>query len=234
VKPLAARVAGLVRVPRVTVAELTASTRPPWLDVLTLSTLVSALALAAFLATPVGQTALVDQWERTATAFGQPVDDAAYTRLQDLSAHWLLYSLGVALLTGPLLTAVIAGVLLGVVHVVGERKVAAATVLSIAAHANVIVALRQVVATPLNYLSESLASPTTFGRLLVGFDETSPLARFLGVLDVFVVWYAVVLAVGVAVLARRRVPPLALTFTGVYVFIALLLALAMAASGGTA
>ncbi len=232
-KPLAARVAGIVRAPRVTVSELSTASSPPWLDALAVSTLLTFGSLAGLLATTVGQTALVDQWERTATAFGRPVDDAAYARLQDLSTHWAVYSAGVAVLAGPVLAlAIAAGILLGL-RAIGQRHVRGVTVLSVVSHASVIFALRQVVATPLNYLAETLASPTTLVQLMTGVDEASPLARFLGVVDLFVVWWVIVLAIGVASMTRQRVRPLALTFTGVYVAIALLLALAMAATGGT-
>lgn len=233
-KSLAARVAGIVRAPRVTVAELSAASRAPWLDVLGVSTLISFVSLAGLLATTVGQTALVDQWERTATAFGRPVDDALYARFRDLSTHGLLYSGGLAVLTGPVLTAVAAAIIMALLRVAGRRQVHVTTVLSIAAHASVIVALRQLVAAPINYLSETLTSPTTLAQLMAGLDEVSPLARFLGIIDLFVVWWAIVLAIGVAALTNRRVLPLALMFTGVYLAFALLLALAMAATGGTA
>ena len=49
-----------------------------------------------------------------------------------------------------------------------------------------------------------------------------------------VVWWIVVLAVGVSVLYQRSTRSLALAFTGAYVALALLAALAMAVSGGTA
>jgi hypothetical protein len=48
---------------------------------------------------------------------------------------------------------------------------------------------------------------------------------------VFVLWWAVVLAMGVALLFGRRVRPLALGFIGTYVGLAIVLALAMAVLG---
>ena len=41
-------------------------------------------------------------------------------------------------------------------------------------------------------------------------DEASPVARFLGVVDLFVVWWIVVLAIGMSVLYRRPTRSLAL------------------------
>ena len=65
-------------------------------------------------------------------------------------------------------------------------------------------------------------------------DEASPLARFLGIVDLFVIWWIVVLAIGVSILYQRSTRSVALVFTGAYVVLALLAALAMAISGGTA
>jgi hypothetical protein len=65
-------------------------------------------------------------------------------------------------------------------------------------------------------------------------DEASLVARFLGALDLFVIWWAIVLAIGVAVLYRRRARTVAVMFVGVYAALALLLAIAMAVTGGSA
>jgi hypothetical protein len=66
------------------------------------------------------------------------------------------------------------------------------------------------------------------------FDEASPVARFLGAIDLFVVWWIVVLAIGASVLYRRSTRSLALAFAGASVVLALIAALVMAVSGGTA
>ena len=42
------------------------------------------------------------------------------------------------------------------------------------------------------------------GSWVQGFDETSPVARFLGAIDLFTLWWAIVLGIGVAVLSGRR------------------------------
>jgi hypothetical protein len=234
VQSLAARAAGIVRAPRATMAYLATAPGPPWLDVLALSTLATFLPVATLLLTAVGRTALVDQWERTAIAFGRPVDDALYAQFHAFSTQGVAYAAGLAVVSGPVLTVATTTIIVAALRLTGHRSVAGRAILAVVAHASVILALRQLVAAPLNYVGETLASPTTLVHLMTGVDEASPLARFLSVIDVFVVWWAVVLAIGVASLVKRRVRPVALTFAGVYVAIALLLALAMAVTGGTA
>jgi hypothetical protein len=231
VNSLAARVFGVIRRPRATFAVIVQT--PSWVSVLILTTVVIFVSAMAFLNTDIGRQALVDQWERTATAFGQSVDDGAYARMEERAAGGeigLLYGVTTALAFGPALASVVSGLL----FLALKPRHPFSQVLAVVAHAGIILALRQVVAAPINYLRESIASPTTLVQFFGMFDEASPVARFLGVIDLFVVWWIVVLAIGASVLYRRPTRSLALTFTGVYVVLALLAALIMAVSGGTA
>jgi hypothetical protein len=237
VSSLAARVYGVIRRPRVTFS--TVVQRPSWVPVLTATTAVMFLCGIAFLRTDVGQQALVDQWERTSTAFGQTVDDEGYAQMEQTArsgAFEVFYAATTALASGPAL-AVVVSALLFVLLKRGDRpgsRPSFVQVLAVASYASVILALRQVVATPIDYLRESIASPTTLVQFFSMLDEASPLARFLGIMDLFVIWWIVVLAVGVSVVYQRSTRSLALVFTGAYVVLALLAALAMAVSGGTA
>lgn len=226
---LLARLKGIVIRPRSTFAAVV--THPRAAEALALLTLASFGATAAFLATQVGQVALADQWERTALAFGQTVDDGRYAELQRLSRYGVPYAAASAVARGPVAAIAVAAVLYGVFSARG-RRTTFAQMLAVVAHAGVILALRDVVAAPLNYVRESLASPVTFVSLAGMLDEGSPLARFLALIDLFVLWWIVVLAVGLAVLYQVRARVIALTLIGVYVGIALLLAGTMAALGG--
>jgi len=183
------------------------------------------------MATAVGRLALVDQWERTAAAFGQPMGDAAYERLQALSdGNAVTYGVASALISGPVLTPGIAGLM----AVALRHQATFQQTMAVATHAGVILALRQLVAAPVGYLRETTSSATSLGALFSSLDEASPVARFLGALDVFVIWWAIVLGIGVSVLSHRRAGAVAVTFVGVYAALALLLAIAMAVSGGSA
>jgi hypothetical protein len=202
---------------------------PRWAGVLLTCAVAGALASALLMETAVGRQALVDQWERTAIAFGHDVDDAEYARLETLSAHGPAYATGTALLGGPGLTLV-AAVVLFVAY--GRRGgVRFRQVLAVSAHAGVILALRQVVAAPLAYIGETTASATSLGTFVPSLDETSAAARFLGALDLFVVWWIVVLAIGVAVLCQRQARHLTLAFMAVYGVLALVLAVIMRVAG---
>jgi hypothetical protein len=65
-------------------------------------------------------------------------------------------------------------------------------------------------------------------------DEASPFARFLAAIDLFVVWWIIVIAIGMSVLYGRSTRRLAMIFIGIYALLAATLALAMALTGGMA
>ena len=82
---LATRMYGVIRRPRVTFTAILQA--PSWAPALVATTTITLLCGIGFLRTEVGRQALVDQWERTAIAFGQPVDDASYARMEERAAN---------------------------------------------------------------------------------------------------------------------------------------------------
>ena len=53
------------------------------------------------------------------------------------------------------------------------------------------------------------------GALLPMLDETSFLAKFLGMVDLFTIWWVVVLSIGLAALYKKQVGSIA---TGLFIF----------------
>ena len=98
------RLIGVIRCPR-TIFRAVASS-PRWVGLVAVLAVVTAASQALLFQTEVGQVALVDQWERTTLAFGQPVDDARYAEFQALSGIGPLYGVATALVGGPVLTLV--------------------------------------------------------------------------------------------------------------------------------
>ncbi|MSO45579.1 MAG: hypothetical protein EXQ59_02260 [Acidobacteria bacterium] len=226
---LLARFAGVLRSPRATFTSVAET--PRWAAVLAVTLALTFLCGAILLETEAGRFALVDQWERTALAFGQRVDNARYLSFEDASQHGVLYAGFSALASGPILALGVSAVIFGVFNGLLRGTARFGQVLAIVAHAGVILAVRQMIATPLNYARETLASPTTLSVVFSVLDEASPLARFFSIVDLFVVWWVVALAVGVAVLYRRSARRLAVAFFGAYLALALVLALAMTLTG---
>jgi hypothetical protein len=226
---VSARVVGIIRHPRQTLQEV--ASHPRWASLLVVLTLLTVAAGALVSATEVGQLALVDQWERTAIAFGQPVDDARYAELQALSRQGPAVAAASAVLAGPgVAVAVSLLAFLWLRH--KTAPVSYSQVLAVVVHAGVILALGRLIAAPLVYARETTASATTVGSwVLSGFDESSPAARFLGAIDLFTIWWAVVLGIGIAVLSGQRARTCAAWLVSLYVGVALIAAAVMATVG---
>jgi len=191
------RAVGILSAPRPTFESLSAN--PRWLDIAVLTTLVVAATLTAFLSTAVGRQALIDQRVDLLETFGRTLDDRQYEAMQHdvsgLAGQQVAVTAGAVPVLG-LGIATLAYFMFGGASTFRQ-------VLAVVAHTGVIVILRYVVVTPLNYLRESLSSPLNLSVLFPALDEGGFLAYFLGMIDLFVVWWGVVLAIGLSVLYRR-------------------------------
>ena len=94
-------------------------------------------------------------------------------------------------------------------------------VFGVVVHSSVIMAVATLFLTPLNYVRESMDSATSLRIFLPMLDDGSFLASLLGSIDVFRVWWVIVLSIGLAVLFRRKTSTIAVTLFAVYGAIAL-------------
>jgi hypothetical protein len=219
---MAGRLLGVVRRPRSTFAAIAVS--PRWAAPLVLLFAVYFGVSTALLATPEGRQALVDQWENTAIAFGQTVDDARYAELVRWSARGTSYAALTSFLTGPAAMVLMAGLLFGWFTGIRGGIASYGQVLAVVSSASVILMLRYLVVAPIIYARESMASPTTLATFFTIVDQSSPAARLFSFLDVFALWWLVVVAIGVAVVYRQRARSVAALLIGAYAAMALVMA----------
>jgi hypothetical protein len=104
--------------------------------------------------------------------------------------------------------------------------------LTIVVHASAILAVRAMVAAPINYARESLGGATSLSLIMPAFGESTFPARLFGAVDVFVVWWVVLVALGVSILYQTRTLPIARWLFGAYAGGAAALALTQALRGG--
>jgi hypothetical protein len=215
------RVIGVLTHPRRTMTDVVKGPNfvAAWLCVL----VVVAACAFVLLSTTVGRQALVDERVRVVEALGGRVDDAAYAALQ-ANPPWLVYwTSGGRLLLTPPMTLLIALGLLALAAVDGA-KIRYVTALAITVYASVVLAVQQVVATPLHFVRESLTSPTNIGGLLPMLAEGSLPARWLGSIDVFGLWWVWLMAVGLSAAAgkpaRHYLARLLMAYVGVAAIVA--------------
>ena len=96
--------------------------------------------------------------------------------------------------------------------------------LAIVVHASVVLLLGQLIATPLHYVRESLTSPLNLAAVLPLMEDGTAPARFFGSLDLFALWWAGLLAIGLSVLTRRRTMRYVWSIAGVYLAFAAVVA----------
>ena len=204
---------------------------PRWLDVLALTTILVAVGFAVFLSSEVGKAAYVDQAVAGMESFGMTVNPDAYARIQ-AQARYASYIQGATILFfGPLMCALISGILFGAFTVLGgEAKYK--QVLAVVAHAGVISLLQTLFTLPVNYQRQSMASATNLAVFFPNLAEGTFLASVLGFVDLFWIWYLVVLAIGLAAVYRRKWTSVAGGLFVVYVLIGLAIAAIKAVLGG--
>jgi hypothetical protein len=229
-KGLAARIAGVIFSPGETYRSIVA--HPRVLGVLAVATIIMAAAVFVFLSTEVGQNAALDYQTRAMESFGINVPDEVYDRMEQQVAGMGRYISPVSILvTIPLICAVVAGIMLLIFNVVLGGDATFKQAYAVVAHAEILIALQQLFITPLNYVRETMSSATTLAVFVPMLDETNFVARFLGWVDLFRIWWIVSLAIGTAVLYKRKSGPIAWTLLGLYVLFALAVAAALTAYG---
>lgn len=222
------RVTGVLMHPRATMAEVVR--HPAFITTWVVVLLAVAICGGLLLSTPVGQQALVDERVRVTEALGGRVDDAAYARLKAAPPVSVYLTSGGRLLLTPPITLLVAAGLAALARI-GGAGMTFVTALAITVHATVVLALQQVIATPLHYAYESLTSPTNVAGLLRLFDEGSWPARLFGSIDVFGVWWMWLLAVGLAAATGRPARQYVWRLLAVYVGIAAIVAVVFAVAG---
>ena len=127
---------------------------------------------------------------------------------------------------------IMAGILFAIFNAAMGGDASYKQVLSVLAHAGVVSAVGQIFTGTLNYFRGAVTSATNFGVLLPMLDETSFVGKLAGMIDLIIIWWLFVLAIGLAVLYRRRTQPIAITLFSIYAVIALGFAAFMAGRGG--
>ena len=228
----------MVRSPRATLTDAVRHSRS--LDLAALIIVISVVCSSGFLMTRVGQLAALDQQVRQLESFGAVVTDGTYDTLRAVVPYRPLMSAAFIVVGWPILWVCAARILVAVCdRVLGlprrsdedlaRRREQA---LTIVVHASAIFAVRAIVAAPINYARESLGGATSLSVIMPAFGESTFPARLFGAVDVFVVWWVVLVALGVSILYQTRTLPIARWLFGAYAGGAAAVALTQALRGG--
>ncbi len=219
---LFARLFGVLLTPRATYAAVAA--KPRSLGVLAVVLVIIGLAQGLFLSSEVGQQLVLDQQIRAIEAFGVTVSDQMYDQMEQGMTRAAITGPITQVIFWPIALAIEAGILLVIFSLLMGGAAKFKHVYAVVTHSSVIVAIQQVFSMALSYASGSMAG-ANLGVFVPMLDERNFVTLFLGSIDLFFVWATISLAIGLGVLYRRRTGPIATTMLGLYVVIALVIAL---------
>jgi hypothetical protein len=230
-KNLLSRLVGVIVSPKATFQSIVA--HPKWFGATVVIAVLMAALQFAFLSTTVGQVAQVDQQVRQMESFGMTVTPEMEAQFEAGSGNARYWAAGAILLFSIPMTALFAAIGYGIFTAMMGGSGTFKQVMAVFAHAGAVSLLGQLFLVPLNYFRESMSSATNLAVFLPFLDEGSVLARFAGMIDLFILWWLVVLAMGFAVLYRRKTAPVFASFAGIYVLIAAVIAIVMSAMAGS-
>lgn len=217
-----ARFIGILTAPRATYESVVA--HPKWLGMYVLTATLIAFGAALPMTSDAGKQAAVDQQVSAIEGFGMQVSDEQYAAMQKGTAI-LPYTTAASVVVGMVLGYLImSGILFAIFNAALGGTAGFKQVYTVLVHSSVIGAVGAAFAGPLNYFRGSVQSPATLGALLPMLDDKSFVGKLAGMVDLFTIWGTIVLAIGLAVLYRRRTQPIAMTFLAIYAVIAVCIA----------
>lgn len=201
---------------------------PKVLGALTVIGLLVGLSQGVPQLTERGKAAALDMQVQQIERFtGQPVSDEMYEGLRQRAQGSM--SAITTIVTAPLgmafVSVIITAVLWAVFNTIMGGTGTFKQVMAVVVHSQAISTLSALVAAPIMYARGQL-STTGIANLgaLIPLDETSFIAKFFGMVDLFLIWWVVVLAIGLGALYKRSTSGIA---TGLLIFYGLV-ALALA------
>jgi Yip1 domain len=225
---LLSRFFGVVTSPTETFRSVAA--HPKWFGMLALVCVVVAILVGGFLMTKVGQDAWLDA--ATARPFGGEVTDQQYAGMQRIAPYVGYFAVAQMFIAIPIIYLVTAGILFVIFNVFTGGNATFKQLFAVITHTGPIGVLAQLFTVPLNFMQGSMTSKTNLA-VFFPMTEGSFLGRLLGAIDLFLIWQVFVLAIGLAVLYRRRTQPIATILFVIYGVIAVIIAVVMSRFGGS-
>ena len=226
---LAGRLVGMIWSPRATLTSV--ASHPSWIGMLAVTAVVPALAGALFLGTEVGRRALVTRQVQSVEAFGMQVTDDQYASFERFAGFSSAFQLVTVPIWSAVLTLAIATLLFGVGYALWGARATFRQTYAVVVHAGVVFIVQSLFVTPLNYVRAELGNPATLAAFAPMLDADTFAVRFLSVIDVFIVWWLVLLAIGTSVTTGRATGPIAGGLLATYAMVASVVALVLGRLG---
>jgi hypothetical protein len=219
---LGARIVGILTSPRQTFERAMAD--PRWIGVLALSVVGVATLSSALMSTDFAQRAVIEQQVTSMEAFGVTMTDEVYAELEQGGQFAAYTTFGFTLIGVPVFCVALAGMLYGAGYGLLGSAASFGQVLAVVAHAGVVFLAQQLFVVPLNYAREAITPPSTLAAFTPMLDEGTFAVNLLSAVDLFHVWWIMVLSIGLAVAWKRRTARVATALYAIYAGIVLVIA----------
>jgi Yip1 domain len=225
-KGLATLFVGVITAPRETFEAVAA--KPRWFGMLVIVTVMTAVLLGGFMATPVGQQAFLDKAQE-GNPFGGTPSEQQMKATEKMAAYMPYIQGGGVLVAGPIVTALMAGLAFAIFSAFAGGQATYKQVFAVFVYSGVIGVVGQLIVTPVNYFRETLDSPMNLAVFFPMLGAGSFLAKVLGSVELFRVWWVVTLSIGLSVVYHKKTRSIAIALFVVYAIIAVTFAAISAA-----
>jgi Yip1-like protein len=216
---LPARIIGILVSPKQTFAAVAAS--PKWLGIMAITLVIAATCQYVIFSSPGMQDEIFKLMTRNPNMTDQQVAtvETILPRIPRVIA-------GATLILGPLASVIVSGILMLIFSTLMGGSARFKQVYAVVAHAGVVSSLSGILGAALIMAGAPPSGTTPPGANLAIFvpmlEETSFVTRFLGSIDLILVWWLITLSIGLGVLYRRKTGGIATTLLAIYVVIALI------------
>ncbi len=209
------RVLGMIWSPQPTLTD--ALTHQVWIGMLVVTILVPAAGGSLLLSTGVGQRALVERQVQSMVDVGAEVTDEQYERFTGFTRYAAVFQFASLAVTVPLITVIVAALLFVISSGFLGGLATFKQIYTVVVHAGVVFIVQALFVGPMNYVRAEMASPTTLAAFAPMLERDTFAIRFLGVIDLFFIWWIVLLAMGTAVATRGKTQSIAVGLLALYV-----------------
>jgi hypothetical protein len=222
---LVQRIVGVIFSPRSTFESVVAW--PQWFPVYLVTILTTVVLWSAFLFSPVGSQAFMDQVttqaERAAVQQGRNPAQAV-ENTQKAFPFIRGITMAAIVVVPTIFLLIIAGLAFAIFGAILGGGGTFKQVLAVVAYAGVVQVVAGIFILLMNYLRGSMTSMTNLGVFMPNLPEDSFLFHFLSAIDLIWLWYLSILGIGLGVLYHRKTSSIVVSFLTVYLVIAIIFA----------
>jgi hypothetical protein len=213
---LFSRAIGVITSPGATFAHVARS--PKVAGMLFLTSLMIGLASGLPQFTERGRAAALEMQVQQMEGMGFTVTDEMYAGMEKQSKTPMagIFAIVGVFISMPLFAVVVTAVMWMVFNAILGGTATFKHVMAVVVHSYMISALGYVISAPIMYARGVMSTGIfNLGAALPMLEEDTFLSNFLGMLDLFMIWWVIVLAIGLGVLYKRKTSSVA---TGLFVF----------------